>query len=186
MQQDGKDSRQSLTEDEFRQVFNRCRPMFIRIANSYVHDLHTAEDITDESFIRLWEKKDEIHTSSYEAYTFRTIINRCLDWLKSQNLRTSVQMEIHKTRNMMQLYEITSLRGCEPDRIFASEVERLFWNCIEKMPETTRRIFTANRFEGKTYAEISVMTRMPLRQVTSHIQYALKMLRRELKDYISD
>lgn len=185
-QMDGKDSRQFLTEDEFREVFNRCRPMFIRIANSYIHDLHIAEDITDESFIKLWEKKDEIFTSNYEAYIFRTIVNRCLDWLKSQNLRTSAQMEIHKTRNMMQQYEITSLRSCDPDRIFASEVERLFWNCIEKMPETTRRIFIANRFEGKTYAEISSMSGLPLRQITSHIQYALKMLRRELKDYISE
>lgn len=183
---DGKDSRQLLTEDEFRKVFNRCRPTFIRIANSYIHDIHTAEDITDESFIKLWEKKDEILTSSFEAYIFRTIVNRCLDWLKSQDIRTSVQMEIHKTRNMLQLYEITSLKSCDPSRIFASEVERLFWNCIEKMPETTRRIFVANRFEGKTYAEIASMTGLPLRQITSHIQYALKMLRRELKDYISE
>lgn len=132
MQKEGKDSKLMLTEDEFRQVFDRCRPVFIRIANSYVHDLHTAEDITDESFIRLWEKKDEISTSSHEAYLFRTIVNRCLDYLRSKDIHTAAQKEIHRTRNSMQMYEISSLRSCNPDRIFASEVESLFWNCIEK------------------------------------------------------
>lgn len=186
MRTDGKDSKIMLSEDEFRQVFDRCRPVFVRIANSYVHDLHTAEDITDESFIRFWEKKDEISASSHEAYLFRAIVNRCLDYLRTKEIHAAAQKEIHRTRNSMQMYEITSLRSCNPDKIFASEVERLFWNCIEKMPETTRKIFIWNRFEGKTYAEIAALTGLPLRQVTSHMQYALKMLRRELKDYISE
>ncbi len=186
MHTDGKDSRPTLTEDEFRQVFDRCRPIFIRIADSYVHDLHTAEDITDESFIRFWEKKDEISTQSHEAYIFRTIVNKCLDYLRAKDIHTAAQKEIHRSRNSMQMYEITSLRSCNPDRLFATEVESLFWNCIEKMPETTRKIFVQNRFEGKTYSEIASMTGLPPRQITAHIQYALKMLRRELKDYISE
>lgn len=176
--------RRELGEAEFRRLFTKCRPVFVRIADSYIHDAHTAEDIVDESFIRLWEKKDETYTDNWEAYTFRIIINRCLDHLKARSIRTSVQMEIHEFRNRMQMYEITSLQGINPDRIFAAEVKDLFWRCVRSMPEKTRNIFIASRFDGKTYSEIAADYGIPVRQVTSHIQYALKMLRRALKDYL--
>lgn len=176
--------RRELGEEEFRRLFTKCRPVFVRIADSYIHDAHTAEDIVDESFIRLWEKKDETYTDNWEAYTFRIIINRCLDHLKSRSIRTSAQMEIHEFRNRMQMYEITSLQGFNPDRIFAAEVKNLFWKCIRSMPEQTRNIFIASRFDGKTYSEIAADSGISVRQVTSHIQYALKMLRGALKDYL--
>lgn len=130
--------RRELSEEEFRRLFTKCRPVFVRIADSYIHDAHTAEDIVDESFIRLWEKKDETYTDNWEAYTFRIIINRCLDHLKSRSIRTSVQMELHEFRNRMQMYEITSLQGFNPERIFAAEVKNLFWKCIRSMPEQSR------------------------------------------------
>lgn len=158
--------------------------MFIRIADSYVHDRHAAEDITDDSFIKLWEKRDEIVTGNWESYAFRSVINRCLDHMKSKTVQTSVQQDMHETGNRMQMYEINSLKSCDPDRLFASELESLFWECVDKMPEITRKIFIASRFENSTYNEIADRFGIPVRQVTSHIQYALKLLRIDLQDYL--
>lgn len=173
-----------LSEEEFGRIFTKCRPMFIRIADSYVHDRHVAEDITDDSFIRLWEKRDDIVTGNWESYAFRALINRCLDHLKSKTARTSAQQDMHETGSRMQMYEINSLKGCDPDRLFAAEVESLFWECVEKMPDITRKVFIASRFEDKTYSEIAESLGIPVRQVTTHIQYALKMLRISLQDYL--
>ena len=173
-----------LTEEEFRRLYTRCRPMFVRIADSYVHNLHVAEDITDESFIRLWEKRDEIITTNYEAYAFRSVINRCIDHLRAETMLNSVRQDIHESRSRMQMYEISSLKSFNPDKIFAAEVKSLFWRCFDRMPAMTRKIFIASRYEGKTYSEIAESTGISLRQVTSHIQYALKMLCSELEDYL--
>lgn len=173
-----------LSEEEFGRLFTRCRPMFVRIAESYVHNRHAAEDITDDSFIRLWEKRDDIMTDRWEAYIFKAIVNRCLDHLRSNDVHKSAQMEIHETGNRMQMYEINSLKGCDPEKLFASEVKSLFWECVDKMPEMTRTVFIASRFENKTYSEIASALGIPVRQVTSHIQYALKMLRLDLHDYL--
>lgn len=52
------------------------------------------------------------------------------------------------------------------------------------MPEVTRKVFLASRIDEKTYGEISEIYGIPVRQVTSHIQFALKALRNSLKDYL--
>jgi hypothetical protein len=37
MTEEEKSSR-NLTEEEFGRIFSRCRQMFVKIANSYIHD----------------------------------------------------------------------------------------------------------------------------------------------------
>lgn len=177
-------SKRTLSEEEFGNLFMRCRPLFIKIANSYIHDSQAAEDITDDSFIRLWEKRGEISTENYEAYAFRSVINRCLDHLKSVQIQTAAQQDIHDSASRMQMYDIMSLQSCNPDALFATEVESLFRKCVEDMPGITRKVFIANRFRGMTYKEISEDLGIPVRQVTTHMQYALRLLRHELKDYL--
>ncbi|MDE5890971.1 MAG: hypothetical protein K2H10_08160, partial [Bacteroidales bacterium] len=92
----GKDtnSRHVLTEDEFSELFRDSRSLFIKIANSYVHDHSVAEDITNDSFIRLWEKREDIYTDNYQSYAFKIIINKCLDYLKSQQVRSNAKQDM--------------------------------------------------------------------------------------------
>ncbi len=52
------------------------------------------------------------------------------------------------------------------------------------MPDVTRKVFLASRIDEKTYGEISEIYGIPVRQVTSHIQFALRALRYSLKDYL--
>lgn len=183
MTEEGKSSR-NLTEEEFGRIFSRCRQMFVKIANSYVHDDSAAEDIVNECFIRMWEKRDELKTENYESYAFKSIVNRCLDHLKVENNRTRIQKNIYETSNRMQTYEINSLESLNPERLFADEINTLVEHCLKRMPEVTRKVFLASRIDEKTYGEISEIYGIPVRQVTSHIQFALKALRNSLKDYL--
>lgn len=82
------------------------------------------------------------------------------------------------------MHEINSLESCDPGRLYASEVETLFRECIDHMPSITREVFLANRFRNMTYQEIAEERGMSVRQVTSEMQTALQLLRRTLKDYL--
>lgn len=183
MTEEEKSSR-NLTEEEFGRIFSRCRQMFVKIANSYIHDDSAAEDIVNECFIRMWEKRDELKTENYESYAFKSIVNRCLDHLKVENNRTRIQKNIYETNSRMQSYEINSLESLNPEHLFADEINTLVEHCLKRMPEVTRKVFLASRIDEKTYGEISEIYGIPVRQVTSHIQFALKALRNSLKDYL--
>lgn len=174
----------ALTEEEFGRIFSRCRPMYVKIANSYIHDDGAAEDIVNECFIRMWERRSELKTENYEAYAFKSIVNRCLDHLRTLQTRTRIQKNMHEAGNRMQSYEISSLSSLNPESLFADEIEDIVRRCIEGMPDITRKVFLASRIDEKTYGEISETYGIPVRQVTSHIQFALRSLRGSLKDYL--
>lgn len=177
-------SRRELSEAEFGRLFHQCRKPFVIVANSYVHDSEVAEDLVNDSFVKLWEKRDEILTDNFEAYLFQIVIHRCLDHLKSEHTKSRIRQNLHQTKYRMLTYEINSLAGCDPGRIYANEIERLFQECVEQMPTLTREIFLANRFRNKTYREIAEEQGISVRQVTSEIQTALASLRQALKDYL--
>lgn len=60
-----------LGDKEFENLYKQCRPMFVSIANSYVHQYHVAEDIVNDSFIRLWEKRAETQTANWSSFHIR-------------------------------------------------------------------------------------------------------------------
>lgn len=173
-----------LGEEEFGRLFNKCRIPFTTVANSYVHDAAVAEDLVNDSFVRLWEKRGEIITENFEAYLFQILVRKCLDFLRSEQTQTKIRQNIHDTSYRMLTYEINSLESCDPGRLYASEVETLFRECIDRMPGTTREVFLANRFRNMTYQEIAEERGMSVRQVTSEMQSALHLLRLSLKDYL--
>ena len=173
-----------LGEEEFGRLFNKCRIPFTTVANSYVHDAAVAEDLVNDSFVRLWEKRNEILTENFEAYLFQIVIRKCLDFLRSEQTQTKIRQNIHDTSYRMLTYEINSLESCDPGRLYASEVETLFRECIDRMPSITREVFLANRFRNMTYQEIAEERGMSVRQVTSEMQSALHLLRLSLKDYL--
>lgn len=174
-----------ITDDWFGRFFKENRSDFVRIANSYVHDIYVAEDIVNDSFIKMWEKRKELVVDNYNAYIYKTIVNKCLDYLKSVQVRTAARQNMGNMSMMMQMYDITSLKNLNPDMLFAKEVRKIFNDCLAEMPELTRRIFVANRFYGLTYGEIAEkIGDITVRQITSQMQYALRVLRNALKDYL--
>lgn len=176
--------KRKLSEEEFGQLFGKCRTLFVTVANSYVHDTAIAEDLVNDGFVKLWEKREDIQTENFEAYLFQIIIRRCLDYLKSEQTQSRIRQNIHKANYRMLMYEINSLESCNPDKLFATEVETIFHECINRMPSITREVFLANRFRNKTYQEIAEEQNLSVRQVTSEIQSALHLLRQSLKDYL--
>ena len=177
-----------FSESDFETLFNKYHSAFVQIANSYVHDFQVAEDITNESFAILLENSVAgggiLRTDNYAAYIYSTVKNKCLDYLRIHHSRIEIQKQMHLTRNRMQVYDMNSLYSSVPDKLFESELYDLVRDCIKGMPDLTRTVFIASRFEDKTYAEIADELHIPQRQVTAHIQKALKILRVELKDYL--
>lgn len=115
--------------------------MFVKIANSYVHDDSAAEDIVNECFIRMWEKRATLNTENYESYAFKSIINRCLDYLKVENNRTRIHKNFYETGSRMRTYEINSLNSLDPEHLFADEINTLVDNCLKRMPDVRERCF---------------------------------------------
>ena len=79
---------------------------------------------------------------------------------------------------------ISLLHGSEqtPDEILTiSELEALLDKTLRKLPETYRAVFEMNRFEGRTYEEISRILNISVRSAKRYKAYAENSLKEEIK-----
>ena len=80
--------------NSFKTLFQENYSEMVRIALFYVHDLAIAEDITQEVFTKLWEKREKLDTiDNLKGYISYAIKNGCLNYLEHQQVVNKYQQE---------------------------------------------------------------------------------------------
>ena len=143
----------------------------------YVGNMEAAEDIVQDFFYTLWlnHAKFEIR-QSIKSYFFSAVKNRSLDFLKRKKIRS-------KTENAILNSSSDILE--EQNLLVQSELEGQIEKAFDKLPEKCRKIFQMNRFEGIKPEEIARQENISVRTVEGHIGKAIKILRTELRPYIT-
>lgn len=174
-----------MTAKEFGLLFMRYRDKFISIARSYVRDEVAAEDIVAESFTNFWDNRDKLAPDTIpEAYILQSVKNRCLNHLRDKANRMRIRQQIHDDAYKAIIAEIGVLGKDEIGLIFRSDIETIFKKLLASVPQSTRDIFVASRFENLTYNEIAEKYGVTPRKVKREIQHMLEILRTSLKDYL--
>ena len=174
-----------ITSQEFGQLFRKYRDRFIAIARSYVRDEVAAEDIVAESFTVFWDSRKEIDIATVpEAYILQMVKNRCINYLRDKANRLRIQQKMHEDSYKAIMAEIGVLGKDELGLIFRSDIATIFKNLLDSIPESTRDIFLASRFENLTYNEIAEKYGVSPRKVKREIQHVLEIMRISLKDYL--
>ncbi|MCD4534741.1 SigE family RNA polymerase sigma factor [Nocardioides sp. cx-169] len=74
--------RRDRREQDFSEFFLARGPALRRTAYLIVRDWHTAEDLTQQAFVKLYAAWPRIRRESAEAYARRTVVNQCLSHLR--------------------------------------------------------------------------------------------------------
>ena len=70
--------------EAFKAKFLPFHPKLYRIAYALVNQKEEAEDLLQETYIRLWNKRDELEAiNAPEAFAITILKHLCLDYLKS-------------------------------------------------------------------------------------------------------
>lgn len=175
----------AISPKEFERIYHQYKPRFLQIAGAYIRNEMVAEDIVTESFIYFWENREKLEiNTSVQSYILASVKHGCLQWLRQERTRLKIQQLIQTTEYRSIQAKIRVIESNEPKGSYLNEVSAIIQNQLDLMPEPMRGIFIANRFEGKTYQEISQQTGIRLRNVTAYIQRALALMRAALKDYL--
>lgn len=164
-------------EEAFRLLFEGFFPPLTLFAHRYVSDLETSEDIVQDTFLKIWKnRKKLVITTSGRNFLITSVKNNCVDYLRKKE--TEARYQEFSKRNKSHLC-------CDESIATLTELEDMVSSALEKLPENIRVIFEKSRFEGKTYREIAEESTISVKTVESYMSRALKVLRAELKDYIS-
>lgn len=175
----------NISSRQFGELFLKYKDKFLAIAVSYIRDETAAEDIVVESFTNFWEKREEIElTTLPEAYIMTSVKNKCLNYLRDMETRMRVEQRMQDNAYKAVQAEISIMESEDMNRLFYSEVAKIFKNLMEAMPELTREIFYSSRFRDMTYNEIAEKYGVSPRKVKREIQKVLEDIRTSLKDYL--
>jgi RNA polymerase sigma-70 factor (ECF subfamily) len=153
----------------FEEIYRRYWKQLYDFAWSKTRDNDVAEEIVQDLFVTVWEKRDSLHVKNLQSYLFTAVRNRVIDHFK--------------TKVFAELDTVDSPTA--PDYpLFLDELENAMQSAVGRLPEKTRKIFVLNRFEGNTVRQISNELNLPERTVEYHITQALRTLKMLLKDFI--
>lgn len=167
----------------FKELFDIYYQRLFLYARSYIGDQDIAEDLVQDMFCHLWEKrKDLVIFTSLSSYLFRAIHNRCIQYLRHRKVAGKYR-EIHK----MKLREAEIMYNRATEFSFSEqqvkEIRALYDQTSQRLPEKTREIFRMSREDGLTNQEISDSLGISIKTVEYHMSKALKSFRMALKEY---
>lgn len=175
----------AMTTAEFGRLFATWRARFEAIACRYVRSAAVAEDLVSDSFMSFWENRGRIPAdANLLAYILIIVRNKCLDWLRAQSLHAKIEQEVYELRRRVLAADIRSLQAFNPEEIFSAEVAAIVRQSLDRLPELTREVFVARRFEELSYKEIAEKYGITVRRVEFELEKAVKQLRVALKDYL--
>lgn len=175
----------AMTTAEFGRLFATWRARFEAIACRYVRSAAVAEDLVSDSFMSFWENRGRIPAdANLQAYILIIVRNKCLDWLRAQSLHAKIEQEVYELRRRVLEADIRSLQAFNPEEIFSAEVVAIVRQSLDRLPELTREVFVARRFEELSYKEIAEKYGITVRRVEFELEKAVKQLRVALKDYL--
>ncbi len=161
----------------FESIFRQYYQMLCSYAYKFVNDNDMAEEIVQDLFYKLWEKRSEIQvTSSLKSYLFSSVHNRCLKYIEHRNVESRYKNYYLTNSSELDFHQQESSN--------AKELQGIIEKTLDSLPIRCSRIFRLNRFEGLKYNEIAVHLSISVKTVEANMGKALKLLRRNLKNYM--
>jgi RNA polymerase sigma-70 factor, ECF subfamily len=142
-----------------------------------IHNRQAAEDIVQDFFVRLWFNPGFLeHTLSLKSYFFSSVKNRATDYLKHEAVKNKYSGKSQTGSEVIlpeDLWEFTE-----------NEIREAIEQGLRKLPPRAQEIFTLSRFRGLSNEDIAKKFDISKRTVEVQISIALKILRKELKDFL--
>jgi RNA polymerase sigma-70 factor (ECF subfamily) len=164
-------------EEAFEQVFKTNFKSLHAYAYTIIRDDIMAEEIVQNVFCRLWEKKSRVEIQiSLAAYLYRSVYHESLNYLKHLKVRAAYS-------NFAQSQMKINTDNAEK-KILLGDLESKLNQALSELPEQCRTIFQMSRFEELKYQEIADRMGLSVKTIENQMGKALKRLRLKLVDFL--
>lgn len=133
-------------------------------------DRELSQQIVQDIFIYVWEKKETLKIDNLESYLFQATKFQVYNYYNRNKLNT-VYLE-----DTFEIY-LTEVSFTEDHPVY-----ELLYGAIEKLPEKRKNILLLNKIQGLDINQIAQQLDLSPQTVKNQLGSALKQLRLELKD----
>ena len=151
----------------FRLLFDRYWEPFFQYAYKVLQNREEAEEVVQEFFIHLWNKREELPAlQSVTAYLFTALKNRLLNHLAKKRHRTTGLEQVRDGESQFSATE-------HPER---KNTEILIRSLARSLPEKMQQAYILHQFRGLSIAEIALATGNSEQTIRNQVNSAVKKL----------
>lgn len=157
----------------FTEIYNKYWRTLIALAYSHTKDKFLAEEIVQEVFLSLWNKKGAIKINSLSAYLGTAVKFSIFKFHHRETLHSGVKEKIMKSAASAELQ----------DDLFDYKFLQEYVNgIVDQLPEKCRLVYKLSREKEMSVREIAQEMHISEKTVEGHLTKALRVLRLNLKE----
>ena len=171
-------------------IVQRHKVPLINYIYRCVGDRETAEDLAQETFIRIYRsiRRYRKDMAGFRTWMYRIATNLCKNELRNRGRRskTLVNSAAGYQHNGIDPTENMPDTSAGPDaQLEGKELEKVLTQAISQLPDRLRTVLVLRDIEEMPYSEISQIIGRPVGTVKSRINRARLMLRDKVAPYVA-
>ncbi|MGQ8338230.1 RNA polymerase sigma-70 factor [Sunxiuqinia sp. A32] len=160
------------SKDAFAQLYNRYSGRINRFACGYLKSDHEAEELVQDVFLKIWNKRESLDGSqNVKAFIFKIAVNTIYDFIRRKNLELA-------------FHEFTAGKSSASDEtwdeVVYNDMLSQVRSLMAQMPEQRQKIFKLSREVGLTNDEIAEKLGLSKRTIENQLYRATAFLKKEL------
>ena len=162
--------------EAYNHIFKLYWKTLYRVANGKLRSKLEAEEVVQELFVALWEKRETLLIGNLSVYLNTAVRNRVIS-----RIRTKLREQKHW--DYYYSFFPTSSEDTEQSVLFC-DLNKTINDIVLKLPAKTRQVFKANWLDGKSLAEVSHQLNISEKNAEYHLTKSLKSIRDHLKKHL--
>ncbi|GAB5452555.1 MAG: sigma-70 family RNA polymerase sigma factor [Halioglobus sp.] len=149
----------------FETLYTESSPSVYAVLMSMLHDAATAQDVLQDTYIKVWNRAGEYHAERGLVLSWIIAIARyrALDLLRASKRRSTYEQQSEQTPTTVP--------------VSAGTTSQLLQECLERLADLQRKSILAAFVGGYTHEELAVREATPVGTIKSRIRRGLGRLR---------
>ncbi len=180
----------------FALIVGRYQNRVYNAAYRIVDNAHEAEEVVQETFLRVLQNLDAFQgRSPFGAWLFAITHNLCMDVLRNRRRKNSYQVVSFDPQaangeesNTMSVSVVSQIADPKPGPAMlldGIEEQNAIKASLNKLPDSQREVLVLHDIEGFSYQEIASITQVSIGTVRSRLHYGREKMRELLNPYFS-
>ena len=164
------------SDKAFRYLYDKYASTLRYFSAKYVDDDATIEDVVQDAFLNLWEKRNEFKTeSTIKAYLYKIVRSFSVDTIRRRNIANRYAEKIVLEKEDQEFFL---------ENIVESEVFQMIQTVFNELSPSCREVYQLS-LHGKSHEEISQLLDISVNTVKKHKNNANHYMRERLKHVLS-
>lgn len=170
-------------ERAFESLIRRHRKPILNFAYRFMGDRETAEDLSQDVFLRLWASASTyLPLAKFTTFLYTIAKNLCLNTLaKSKNAPTMQSLDVKSERGNISAKDgVADPAGSPEEEAVNRETAYRIEEAVGKLSPEHRLVFILTEYHGHSYEEVASVAQCPVGTVASRKNTAVRQLRQRL------